>query len=656
MATIGSLLVNLGMDTAKFNAGIKKSNKKLNIFSRQARKDIKKIGSAFAGVGKAAVGLGVVAGAAFAIVVKGSFDTIDAVAKTADKLGLATEALVGLQQAATLTGVANKTLNKSLVNMARVISEASEGTGLAVDAFNKLGLSAEDLKKLAPEDQFGAIADAMQTVENQTDKVAIAYDVFGGKGVDLINTMKLGSAGLKNVADEAKALGIAMTRVDAKKIEDANDAMHNAGQAVKGVANTVAIKLAPTITALSNAFIELAKDSGGFTDEVNAGFKFIIKAIGKGADAIHSLKLGFGFANFAFQAFLTTLLEGMADADKAISGFLDKIPGLDIKPNDDLQMWAISARKVLDDTAKSLIKLSKEEPPSKAIEAFAKKIQKAANDMEILGKDTKETGKALEDFGNTGKTAFEKLDKESQRFATNLESNLAPVIKDIMTGGIKDVNDLGNAIGAILVTALAVATAGWIAVGIASSAAGVAMVAAASAMLIALAPVALAFAGILLILTKIDEIFTFIGQAIEALVGAVKAIVGLVVDVIKGVGSLVSGGRGKWEKRLGIDIPFVAFADGGISSGFNPGIVTSPVFNAGGSAVAGEAGPEAIIPLKGGAVPVELAGGGGGANTITLVLKAGDDIMSAIASGLEVMSEDGRVKLDKSAIVDRAVI
>ena len=226
-----------------------------------------------------------------------------------------------------------------------------------------------------------------------------------------------------------------------------------------------------------------------------------------------------------------------------------------------------------------------------------------------------------------------------------------------MTGGIKDVDDLGKAIGTILVTALATATASWISVAIASSAAGVAMSAAAAAFLVAFAPVALAGAAILLIFENMDKVISFVGLAIETLVGAVQGVVGFIMEVIRAVGQLVSGGRGKWERRLGLDIPFVAFADGGISSGFNPGIVTSPTFNAGGTAVAGEAGAEAIIPLKGGAVPVEIAGGaGGGTNTITLVLKAGDDIMSTIASGLEVMSEDGRVKLDKSAIVDRAVI
>ena len=651
MATIGSLLVNLGMDTARFDKGIKKTNKKLNKFSRQAKKDIKKIGSAFAGMGKAVAGIGVVAGAAFAIVVKGSFDTIDAVAKTADKLGLATEALIGLQQAATLTGVANKTLNKSLVNMARVISEAAEGTGLAVDAFKKLNISAEDLKKLAPEDQFGVIADAMQTVENQTDKVAIAYDIFGGKGVDLINTMKLGSAGLKNVADEAKALGIAVNRVDAKKIEDANDAMHNAGQAVKGVANTVAIKLAPAITALSNSFIKLAKDSGGFTDEVDKGFKFIIKAIGKGADAVHSLKLGFGFVNFAFQAFLTTLLEGMVDADKVISEFLDKIPGLDIKPSNDLQIWANSARSVLDDTAKSLIKLSKEEPPSKAIEEFAKKIQEAASEMTLLSENTEEANDNLNTLGDDGKSAFEKLDKESQRFATSLEQNLQPIIKEIMTGGIKDVDDLGNAIGSILVTALATATASWIAVGIASSAAGVAMAAAASAFLVAFAPVVLAAAAILLIFENMDKVISFVGQAIETLVEAVKGVTEFIMGIIKAVGKLVSGGRGKWEKRLGLDIPFVAFADGGISSGFNPGIVTSPTFNTGGTAVAGEAGAEAIIPLKGGAVPVEIAGGGGNDTLVVNINIDGDSHRKQFK-----MSELRRTKLDASVTIDRGII
>ena len=258
----------------------------------------------------------------------------------------------------------------------------------------------------------------------------------------------------------------------------------------------------------------------------------------------------------------------------------------------------------------------------------------------------------FKEFEKEGRSSFESLTEDSQRFATSLESNLQPIIEDVMTGGIKNVDDLGKAIGTILVSALATATASWIAVGIASSAAGVAMAAAFAAALVPILATVAAVAAIVLVIQNlgkiIDELDKFFSSFFEMIIGFFDKVVTETKNLITG------GEKGEVEKKIGLNIPFVQFAEGGIGSGFQPGIVSQPTINSSGTAIAGEAGAEAIVPLKNGAIPVENLGGGGGA--ITLVLQASDDLMAVIANGLEVMSEDGRLQLDKSAIVDRAVI
>ena len=174
---------------------------------------IAKIGAAFATAG-------VAAGIALT---KMSMDNVDALAKVSDRLGIATQSLAGLQHAANLAGIENKTLEKSLQNLAVGVSDAAVGTGVAKDALIQLGLSAALLEKMPVDQQMLKVADAMQGVELQADKVRLATELFGARGVSVLNMIGEGSQNLVEMAKEADHLGIAINRVDAAKIELAND-------------------------------------------------------------------------------------------------------------------------------------------------------------------------------------------------------------------------------------------------------------------------------------------------------------------------------------------------------------------------------------------------------------------------------------------------
>jgi len=195
----------------------------------------------------------------FGALVKSSFTTIDQLAKTSDKLGVTTEALAGLRHAAELTGVASNTLDMALQRMTRRVAEAAGGTGEAKAAIAELGLDARKLAQLSPDKQFAAIAERMAQVSTQGERVRLAFKLFDSEGVAVVNTLRLGSDGLRKTAEEAKALGLAISRVDAKRIEDANDAMVRIRGAASGIGNTLAISLADPIADIATNTTEWVK-------------------------------------------------------------------------------------------------------------------------------------------------------------------------------------------------------------------------------------------------------------------------------------------------------------------------------------------------------------------------------------------------------------
>lgn len=188
--------------------------------------------------------------------IRESFDSIDKLAKTADKLGETTEALAGFGLAAELTGVGTDAANMSLQRMVRRIAEAKEGGGAAAKALQELGLSSENLATMTPTQAFARIADAMQAVETQSDRVRLAFALFGREGVSLVNTMALGSDGLAKVQAEAERLGITFDRKGAAGVEAANDAMSKMNRSLDGLSGQFAIALAPAVEMVADHLTE----------------------------------------------------------------------------------------------------------------------------------------------------------------------------------------------------------------------------------------------------------------------------------------------------------------------------------------------------------------------------------------------------------------
>jgi len=269
----------------KTAAAFNSLNKKLGGLNKSIGASVTKI----AKIGAAFATAGVAAGVALT---KASMTSVDALAKTSDRLGIATEKLAGLQHAASLAGVENRTLEKSLQNLAVGVSDAADGTGVAKDALIELGLSAGILEQMSIDDQLSIVADAMQGVKNQADKVRIATELFGARGVTVLNMIGAGSENLDKAAQEAEHLGIAVSRIDAAKIEAANDAVTTAKSVFTGLGNQLATAFSPIITEIATGFHQSALDTEGFGNIGQDVAAALVSGFGTFLDTLQMIKHG----------------------------------------------------------------------------------------------------------------------------------------------------------------------------------------------------------------------------------------------------------------------------------------------------------------------------------------------------------------------------
>ena len=260
MATAVGLNMKITADTAGIGRGVTKTEQQLGRLSKSA-------GSA-AGSLRALVGIeiGTRLAAAFTQAARAAIDyagglaqAIDQTAKVAQRTGIAVEALQGFQVAADLSGVQN--LEGALQKVSVVLGDAAAGSATAQKAFANIGLSVEDLLKLAPEDQFRAVAKAIGDIQNPAAQAAAAVDLFGRSGVELL---PLFASNLEEIEAQAARLGIVLSQDQTAAVEAMNDALDLVSKTFDGIIGQVTANLAPVVTALAEEFLSFVESFNGF--------------------------------------------------------------------------------------------------------------------------------------------------------------------------------------------------------------------------------------------------------------------------------------------------------------------------------------------------------------------------------------------------------
>jgi len=176
---------------------------------------------------------------------------IDRLAKVSKKLGVTTEALAGLHEAARVAGINVRTMDMALQRMVRRMAEAARGTGEAMQAIRDLGLDASKLTQLPLDKQLYAVANAFQNVKDSGEQVRLAFKLFDSEGVAMVNVLQLQAQGLDEAAQRAKDYGTAISAIDASKIEKMNDDLGGLWETFKGLGITLEVTFAPLISGLA---------------------------------------------------------------------------------------------------------------------------------------------------------------------------------------------------------------------------------------------------------------------------------------------------------------------------------------------------------------------------------------------------------------------
>lgn len=278
MTDLAKLVVSLEAQNTQLLAKLDQSQKATDAWRRKTEKAVSGVANAFKGL---VIGTAVIASArALEGAISGAVEKADKLGKSAEKLGVGTEYLSAMQHAAKLADVDAGKLDSSLAKLVKTQVAAAQGGEKQIEAFRLLNVEFADadgkLRKVGP--LFDELADRFASMPDGPEKAALAMQVFGKSGTDLIPLLNQGSQGLTRMREEAEKLGIVISGETAKAADHLGDNMDTMKAAFDGVFQKTAQDLMPAMTKLSDQVTAMATDPAFQQDLADS-----ITAIGKAA-------------------------------------------------------------------------------------------------------------------------------------------------------------------------------------------------------------------------------------------------------------------------------------------------------------------------------------------------------------------------------------
>jgi phage-related protein len=236
------------------------------------------MGAAMAAIGTAAVG----AGKALVDMSVNSAAYADEILTASTVTGMSTDSLQAYKYAAELVDVSLDTLTGSMARNVRSMSSARKGTGEIADAYRRLGVSVTDMSGNLrnSETVYWETIDALGKVSNETERDALAMQIFGKSAQELNPLISQGSAGIAELTEEAKRMGAVMSEDTLNalgKFDDSIQRLKAGGEAAKNMLGTV---LLPQLQILADDGVTLLGDFTRGLSEANGDWTKISEVIG----------------------------------------------------------------------------------------------------------------------------------------------------------------------------------------------------------------------------------------------------------------------------------------------------------------------------------------------------------------------------------------
>ena len=308
---VGKMVLDRSGWSGSFQA-VKKDAQSLGTSATQIGKSFQKAGLIMSAAGGAILGT-------LGAMMKKTAAAGDAIWDMSQRTGVSTRILSSYKLAADQAGSSLEGLATGFRGLSSRMMDAKNGLAESKRAFDSLGVTVTDSTgALRPmNDVLLEVADKFSSMEDGATKAALAQDIFGRSGMELIPMLNAGRKGLEESARQAERLGMVFDEKAARASDAFNDSLTALKGSFAGIIKEATIGLMPTITKLTETVTDIGAKVASWVREHPA----LVSGLGKAALAVGGILAVAGPLNLALGTMLTLLPRIGAAAAMLVSPF-----------------------------------------------------------------------------------------------------------------------------------------------------------------------------------------------------------------------------------------------------------------------------------------------------------------------------------------------
>lgn len=257
------------------------ANKSLDSTDKKAQGTGKNLGALIGTAAKVGVGIaaGVAAGtAALWGMAQNAADVTSNIKDAADRAGTTAENFQKLKYAAEMSGMSVEGLEKAMIKQQKAFADASEGEKIQSEAYKRLGINIKEVGSSS--EAFDLVIARLADMENETEKNALANDIFGRTYAELTPLLNEGGEGIEALKQKAVDLGLVMSNESVAAGEEFGDALETLQQSFSIMASKIGVEVLPIIQTLVDWVLGHMPEIQTVTSKVFGAIGTVVSATG----------------------------------------------------------------------------------------------------------------------------------------------------------------------------------------------------------------------------------------------------------------------------------------------------------------------------------------------------------------------------------------
>lgn len=276
----GSIMV----DNKAANDSISKTEGLASKLSKSIGSGVKKVAGFTVGIGAAAAG----GAAALMGVANKAAETTDRIDKLSLKTNLSRQGFQEWDHIMSQSGMSIESLQGGMKKFTGSLDDVAQGNKTMIENFERIGISADELKNKSPEQAFEMTVKALQEMPQSAEKAALANDLLGRAASEMAPILDMSAEATEALRQEAHDLGLVMSDEAVDSGVLFGDTLANVKDSLGMVVSKIGVEVMPIIQQLLQWVID---NMPTIQNVISIAFDYISKFVTAAVDVFKTYLL-----------------------------------------------------------------------------------------------------------------------------------------------------------------------------------------------------------------------------------------------------------------------------------------------------------------------------------------------------------------------------